>query len=108
MPESPKYGLSESDLKVLRWVVQRVRLLGQDGGLGDVPGFAVTRALSVGTHAAGVTQSVEICDGTWTAIPGQTIDAENPSGVEIPDNTRLILVPGVDSMLIVQAFICTE
>jgi hypothetical protein len=108
MPERAEYGLTATDVRTLKWLVQRVRTLGLFEGGDGRPQFTVTRALASGAHAAGVTQSVNLCDSSWAAISGVTADAENPSGVEIPDGTRLVLVPGDTSMIILQAFICTE
>ena len=109
MAEPAEYGLTETDLRILREVVARVRG-GQFnlGGPGDFPRnrTVVMRAMTDGEHAAGVTTTVNLCDSSWTEISGATIEAENPSSIPIPDNTRILLLPGDGAALIFWANIC--
>lgn len=109
MPDRATHGLSDDDVRVLRWLVGRVRsglIPLEDAGM--APPWSVVRGLASAAHAAGATQSVLLADSSWTAVPGETIDAENPSGVEIPDATRLLMIPGDEAMIIMQAFICED
>lgn len=110
MPEPAEYGLTETDLKVLRWVVAQVRS-GQfqfESG-GRRPPWGVYRAKTVGAHAANTTQAVQLCDSSWAAISGETPDATNDSDMEIPDDKKLYCVPGGnESLLIITAFVCSD
>lgn len=70
--------------------------------------FVVYRATTTASHGPGVVQSCQLCDSTWTAISGETVDAINDSGVTIPSGTQLYLMPDVEHYAILQAFICAE
>lgn len=57
--------------------------------------FVVYRATTTASHGPGVVQSCQLCDSTWTAISGETVDAKNESqGITIANATRVYLMPG--------------
>jgi hypothetical protein len=110
MAEPAEYGLTKTDLRILKEVVARVRGGQFDlGGPADVPRNRtwVMRAMTTGIHFAGATQTVNLCDESWGEITGETIEAENPAtAVDIPNDRQLLLVPGSGAALILWADVC--
>lgn len=111
MAELPEYGLTLSDVKLLRWMAQQVRsgaFQGEQHGNRRSP-WGVYRVKTNGSHAPDTTQAGILCDSTWTAISGETPSLTNDSGVTIPDATKCYAVPGGnESLLIITAHICTD
>src|SRR5690606_26402366 len=108
MAEPVEHGLTASEARIFREVVKRVMSGQFDLERDSQPrrSRGVIRATAVGDHAAGVTQAVQLCDSSWVAITGETPDAINDALIQIPDGTKLYLVPDDGRYAILQAFIC--
>lgn len=70
--------------------------------------FVVYRAKTTAAHAAGAVQACQLCDADWNEITGETPDAINDALIEIPDDTKLYLMPDTGGhYAILVAFVCT-
>ena len=111
MAEPAEYGLTKSDVKLLRWMAQQLasgQFNLEQGGQRRSP-WGVYRVKTNGDHAPGATQAGILCDSTWTAISGETPDLTNDSDVTIPSWTKCYAVPGGDeSLLLITAFTCAD
>lgn len=78
MPEPAEYGLTATDVRTLRWLVQRVRTMGLfDGGDGR-PQIRPVLVKTDAAHAKGATGTVSIYSGTKGS---ETDTGENIEGV---------------------------